>query len=308
MVAILGVLLTSWNPSSAQPADNICFEETGHCISGPFLTRYHSVADPLLIFGYPITEMIQDPLTQHPIQYFQRARMELDTAAPADKQVTLTPLGTNNYTPGDPQAYAADSPTCETFPATGHHVCYGFLTFYRANGGTDQFGQPISEAEFHENRLVQYFEYARLEWHPELPAGKTITLANLGQIDFSRWGLDQRLLDPVVSAAIPQSLVRLNARAFVSRAVVQTGSDQTLYVIVQDQNLQPVSEALVTADLKDPTGAETHLTLPPTDANGITSLQFPVTSTTLDKVVQITVNASARGQSTTTRTWFRLWW
>lgn len=308
LVAILGVVLTNWNPSSAQSADSKCFEETGHCISGPFLDRYNAADDPLLLFGYPITEMIQDPLTQRPVQYFQRARMELDTSAPEGSQVTLTPLGTNNYTPGDPLAYATDSPTCEFFPATSKHVCYGFLTFYHKNGGAEFFGQPISEAELRDNRYVQYFEYARLEWHPELPNGKAITLANLGQIDFDRWGLDQRLLDPVVSAAIPQSLIHMNARAFVAKAVIKPGADQTLYVIVQDQMLQPVSQALVTADMKDPSGAVNRVTLSPTDENGITTLKFSASTSNADQVVQISVTATARGQSSTTRTWYRLWW
>ncbi len=53
------------------------------------------------------------------------------------------------------------------FPQTGHHLGYGFLRFWRANGGVQIFGYPLSE-EFTENgRTVQYFERAKFEYHPE---------------------------------------------------------------------------------------------------------------------------------------------
>lgn len=55
------------------------------------------------------------------------------------------------------------------FPATGHHLSNrsGFLNFWRANGQLQIFGYPITE-EFVENgRIVQYFERARFEYHPE---------------------------------------------------------------------------------------------------------------------------------------------
>ncbi len=53
------------------------------------------------------------------------------------------------------------------FPPTGHHLGYGFLRFWRANGGMMTFGYPLSE-EFTENgRTVQYFERAKFEYHPE---------------------------------------------------------------------------------------------------------------------------------------------
>jgi len=55
------------------------------------------------------------------------------------------------------------------FPATGHHLSnrVGFLDFWRANGQLHTFGMPISEELVIDGRIVQYFERARFEYHPE---------------------------------------------------------------------------------------------------------------------------------------------
>ncbi len=54
------------------------------------------------------------------------------------------------------------------FADTGHNVRHGFLKYFNARGGQAAFGRPLTE-EFVENgRVVQYFERARFEYHPEL--------------------------------------------------------------------------------------------------------------------------------------------
>jgi L,D-transpeptidase-like protein len=63
------------------------------------------------------------------------------------------------------------------FRQTGHHVSNraGFLDFWRANGQVLIFGYPISEETVENGRVVQYFERARFEYHPELRG-------NVGQV------------------------------------------------------------------------------------------------------------------------------
>src|SRR5207253_7819320 len=55
----------------------------------------------------------------------------------------------------------------QEFEATGHTLREPFLGFWRAAGGQDFFGAPISEPMWelteHGQRQVQYFERARLE-------------------------------------------------------------------------------------------------------------------------------------------------
>lgn len=53
------------------------------------------------------------------------------------------------------------------FNETKHNLSHYFKRYWEANGGLTRFGFPISE-EFQENGYtVQYFERARLEYHPE---------------------------------------------------------------------------------------------------------------------------------------------
>ncbi len=60
---------------------------------------------------------------------------------------------------------------CRYFTETGHYVCDEFLQFFETRGGFEIFGSPISEAFEDPARglRVQYFQRARMEWHPYNP-------------------------------------------------------------------------------------------------------------------------------------------
>jgi hypothetical protein len=66
---------------------------------------------------------------------------------------------------------AASLPSVQNlfFSETNHHVSdrAGFLNYWRENGGVLLFGYPISEEIVENGRVVQYFERARFEYHPE---------------------------------------------------------------------------------------------------------------------------------------------
>jgi len=69
------------------------------------------------------------------------------------------------------------------FSPTSHHVSdrAGFLRFWRANGGVLIFGYPISEEIIENGRIVQYFERARFEYHPEFAgSADAVQLSLLG--------------------------------------------------------------------------------------------------------------------------------
>ena len=53
------------------------------------------------------------------------------------------------------------------FPATGHNLTGGFLRAWWERGQVALFGYPISEELTEDGRTVQYFERARLEYHPD---------------------------------------------------------------------------------------------------------------------------------------------
>ena len=73
-------------------------------------------------------------------------------------------------------------PEVRFFPETGFSVQGEFLHFFERYGGVDSLGYPISE-EFEESGWqVQYFEYGRLEFHPENQPDYQITVGWLGDL------------------------------------------------------------------------------------------------------------------------------
>lgn len=100
------------------------------------------------------------------------------TVAPQPKTTTHNMLNKGENTPDTIQTeeYNAISPynlpeiTTIYFPQTQHHLSNrsGFLDFWRANGQKYIFGYPITEEIVENGRVVQYFEKARFEHHPDL--------------------------------------------------------------------------------------------------------------------------------------------
>jgi beta-lactamase class A len=71
------------------------------------------------------------------------------------------------------------------FPETRRTVGHDFLKFYNMYGGLTTFGYPIGPEQVVDGTLVQQFERARMEWHPDLATGAPpapgVALSPLGQ-------------------------------------------------------------------------------------------------------------------------------
>ncbi|MDI3341547.1 MAG: L,D-transpeptidase family protein [Sphaerobacter sp.] len=79
-----------------------------------------------------------------------------------------------------PRARAADIlPAQVYFHETGHHLGGDFLTAWQANGGLMTFGYPLSEPFVEDGMLVQYFERARFEHHPQFAGTRYVVQATL---------------------------------------------------------------------------------------------------------------------------------
>jgi peptidoglycan/xylan/chitin deacetylase (PgdA/CDA1 family) len=85
-------------------------------------------------------------------------------------------LGALLATPARPAAAARS----RHFPATGHNVADPFLRFFEERGDLPVFGLPLTEAFEADGLTIQYFERARLEWHPELGTGQ-VAAGHLGR-------------------------------------------------------------------------------------------------------------------------------
>lgn len=284
------------------------FPQTGHTITDEFLAFYQKVPNPELVYGYPITEKISsaDGLV---VQYFQKARFELHPEFPEGQRVQLTPLGQKMYKPGTPFIFTKNPAICQVFN-TGFDACYSFLEFFSKQGGEAQFGQPISPVEERDGRLVQYFEYARLEWHPDsISAGlsQEVQLTYLGRQYFDQLGEDPSLLWPAEGRDSGLEILSVQVHAFPVQAVVTEGQAQALYVIVQDQNLAPLSGMNVTLNLTYPNETTATITLPLTNEHGYTSVSLPfdVTNNGVG-ITEIAVTAFNPAFEAATRTSFRI--
>ena len=301
-IAVICIFFISWGSVQAQTPDSEYFAQTGHSVNGIFLRYYQSVPNPTLVFGYPLTEQFtsKDGKT---VQYFQRARFEQSSSA-----ITLTPLGRETYTPGK-QLVLNNSLACQTFSMTGYSVCFAFLDFFKENGGVNRFGHPISPFEFYNDMIIQYFENARFEWRPGNPEGQRVVLTDLGRIYFDQLGEDAGFLRPAeISQDAPTNKVlRLQVRAFPAKAVTTTNDQQTIYVIVQDQNLKPVGRAKGTATIRLPSGETMQKEFDIND-NGVGIFNFGYRDQPNGKLVNVEISVMYSNLKRKTTTSFRIWY
>jgi hypothetical protein len=304
LLLFLTILLSEPESAVAQSSTVQFFPETGHHVKGDFLRFYKSVRNPGLVFGYPITEQItsRDGKT---VQYFQRARFELRTDLPENQRVQLTSVGQSLYQPAD-QLKLSNTAGCDPFP-TGYSVCFAFLDFFKTNGGASQFGNPISPFEFHNNLIVQYFERARFEWRADRPEGQRVVLTDLGRYYFDRLGEDTAFLRPVrpLDATI-NPILSIKVSAFVAKPLTRSTGQQTVYVIVQSQTLQAISDATgkVTVHWPDDRVEDYFFT---TNSAGLGTVTFNFADQRHGNLVPIDITVVYQGLGSTTRTSFRIW-
>jgi hypothetical protein len=225
--------------------------------------------------------------------------------------VHLSNLGELLYTPGAPLAEVRNSgPACRKFD-TGHNVCYAFLQFYDAFQGDLYFGNPISDVEMANGRMVQYFENVRLEWRGEVVNGRHVGLSDMGRFhyDLVRGGVHE-YKPPPPGDIIGGPAASLQLRAFVRHSLLNPNSQQTLYIVVQDQKLRPVRNAAISVTVTLPDGSVQSYRPPNTDADGISIFTFNIGSIEVKEIVQVSVSAvlpEAQLEQKTS-TWFRIWW
>ena len=126
--------------------------------------------DGLRMYGLPLTEPFSTT-NGISVQYFERARFEYHPENAGTPYVIL--LGRLGVELGQVQPPVAP-PTSTLdldwyFVPTGHTITSQLRTYWRSQGGLMAFGYPIGEAsrDSRTGIVVQYFERARLEYHPE---------------------------------------------------------------------------------------------------------------------------------------------
>jgi hypothetical protein len=159
----------------------VTFKETGKSMCGRF-ANYWNAHGGLAQQGFPISNEMQEKSdtdgNTYTVQYFERAVFEYhpeNTGKPSE--VLLSLLGNFLYKQKYPSGATGQKPNTTAgsvlFKETGKRLGGRFLTYWNAHGGLAQQGLPISD-EFQEKNdldgktyMVQYFERAVFEYHPE---------------------------------------------------------------------------------------------------------------------------------------------
>ena len=313
---VIALSLVGAPQASAQtpPETAKYYPETGHNVIDPFVSFFLANGG-VERFGYPITDQYTDLETGLLVQYFQKARVEWHPGNPDPYKIQLGLLGDLLNKRQAPltirEIPSASDPSCYYFPETGHAACYQFLDYWKNNGGLDMFGYPISRPTLENGRIAQYFQRARMEWHPERPEKQRVQLAPLGQIYFDFAVKDRSPLaqkPPVLGAQEKPRTVALRARPSVDDPVVGHGGSQTAHVVVYDQFNAPVRGAAVTLVVHFPSGDQSF-DLPLTDVSGATSQTFPAGKFKPGTVVSMEfIISTVDGLIAKTRTSYLVWY
>jgi hypothetical protein len=183
---------------SASAAGGQFVPETQHTLSGPIRTAWEA-GGGVWVYGYPISEPFvwtSDAGEVVLAQYFERTRLEYHPSLEGTGYSVLGGLLGNDLAvarrsePDFVGVPAAPSSACAYIAATQHALCGVFERWWNAEGGLPVFGYPISEPFQEGGFLVQYFERARLEYHPEYAGTRwEVELGRLGVNDALRRGL-----------------------------------------------------------------------------------------------------------------------
>jgi hypothetical protein len=315
-IAFVTVLAcSSGKPVQQGENDSLYFSDTGFSVSGPFLKMFQSADEPLLVFGFPITDVLDHPYNPNlKVQYFQRARMDFDSSLPEGQQITLAPLGIFFYDPaksGEDANIYTNNAACRYFEETKQSVCYLFLQFYTAHNGDKFFGLPISEVRVIDGRLVQYFERAKMEWWPENVAGRRVKLAHLGQLDFDIHGVPPPPVPGQSYETTNNKLTHVYVRVFPVKPLVGANEPQQVFIIVQDQLLNPIPGAQVMVQLEYPNGVKIgKQSIPSTKDDAVFLVEnISTAGVKPNQFVKVIVDVKiGNDDPITTTTWFRVWW
>jgi hypothetical protein len=117
------------------------------------------VLAPKRLGAHPPTVDFAPPMTAGEAQAIVRDTQEADSAR---RNALAQQIGIQD---------AAALPIVQNmyFAPSGFHISNrsGFLSFWRTHGGLLVFGYPLSGELVEDGRIVQYFERARFEYHPE---------------------------------------------------------------------------------------------------------------------------------------------
>ncbi|GAA5526518.1 hypothetical protein Hgul01_00291 [Herpetosiphon gulosus] len=212
-LAVAALVVQPRPTAAAEPIilETQCFDVPGivECLDDDFLSYWRNNGG-LPVFGYPITEAADqynvDSDGFYWTQWLERNRFELHPEnAGTPYEVLLGLLGKERLSQLGREIEPREAGPvegCLWFEQTGHNVCnqagnLGFKSYWQSHGlkieGLDTyarslqlFGLPLTSAQTETNAngdtvVTQWFERARLEWHPNNPDEFKVLLGLLGK-------------------------------------------------------------------------------------------------------------------------------
>ncbi len=175
---LLFVMLLPLAPSAAAASP------TGYEVA-PVFQDFYQRWGGVPVFGYPLGPATFE--NGYLVQYFERQRFEYHPEyAGTDYAVLLGLLGKEVATrEGRDLRPVAPVPDRRYIAETGHTIAPEFLSYWENRGGVRLFGYPITEPFWENGLLIQYFERARFEYHPELAGTEWAVL--LGRLGVEIW-------------------------------------------------------------------------------------------------------------------------
>jgi beta-lactamase class A len=171
-----------------QASPTLYFPQTRQSV-GHYFLKFWNAHGGMQAFGYPISpEVMQGDVV---VQHFERARFEWHSEnegqGGAQPTVVLGLVGQERAAQlGLSWPGGADPGTGKFFPQTGQAITGDFHDYWLNNGGERVFGLPISPAAEMKSPgdgrtyVTQWFQRARMEFHPDLPEGSRVVLGTLG--------------------------------------------------------------------------------------------------------------------------------
>jgi hypothetical protein len=250
-------------------------------------------------FGRPITAAFVDTKINRTIQYFETVRMEEDPTMAEGNRATLAPIG----------QWVFDGLRV-TFADPNYSLGGPLLTFYEDHGGEHVFGRVISPLFAEGDRLVQYLENARLEWHPDAVLEERVQVGHLGYKHYQGTGMDLVYRDfiaarPASAATVTEAVVS----AAITPPIVYRGDRVTLYVAAQSPEGRPVEDAVVSYAINaDPDSFGRELGVTNGDGWLRRTLRLPNLPPGERVQIDIVIHGSSGAVLGRTTVTFKTWW
>ncbi len=257
------------------------FPETGYTIRPPFLAYYDQYGSEAVL-GYPLADAYTNDQGVL-IQPFQNVVLQQTVRGVEPMPIGLA-LGL-----GEPETRPLD-------PALAQ--------WYAVHGGVTFFGKALTDAHEEHGTLVQDFERARIM----RDAFGNVGMARLGEVYVSAFPpppSDGRAAHRVRITPTPPNAVSANVG--VGFPTVNSGDEQSIFLLVEDVDGDPVAGAQALAVLEYNNGVA-EITLPETNAQGVASTSFITPPAAPGSRVTVRVHVLVGATHFTVETAYLQWW